>query len=190
MSKILESQRVFLGSLDQRQIPVTPVLDETAEEQPAAVDERAVIDHARNPEAIAEAPCPRGRNDVAGRDRRQHRGADRNRLAEPLRDVENDEETRSRKRPLPCGVADEEATHLGLGLEDAPAVRDVRAHALEDAVRRPRLLVDVEDRRTSRRHRSGRGDQERRGVPEVEQKAAADQPGADRQPAQKVLLSL
>src|SRR5213078_2151065 len=86
-------------------------------------------------------------------------------------------------------VADEEASHLGLASEDAPAVAQVRAHALEHAVRAA-LLAHEHDRRRARRRRDEGRDQERRRMPEIEEEAAADEAAADREPAQHMLHAL
>src|SRR5207248_4490334 len=107
----------------------------------------------------------------------QHERGDRRRLVQAARDVEDDEDARRREGAFPGGVRGEEAAHGGLLAEDAPARREVGAEAAEDTSV-PSVLADEDDHRAAGERRDDRGDEERRGIPDVEEKAAADERSA------------
>ena len=102
---------------DQPVVPVVPLLRESGDEQAGPVDERGEEDHPRQPEAVAERPRDHGGHDVADGDGREHRGRRRERLAETLRDVEDDERSHRGERPLPGRVRDQEWRTSGSSLK-------------------------------------------------------------------------
>ena len=151
-----------------------------------AVDERGEEYDARQPEPVAEPPREDRRDDVAGCDGTEDRRRDRLRLVQPVDDVQDDERARRGERSLPRRVGDQEAPHLRLLDEDAPAALEVRADAFEHAAVSP-VLRHQEDRRAARAGRDECGQHERRRMPDLEQEAAADERRTERDAAQHVL---
>ena len=154
-----------------------------------AVDGGGEGDHTAEPEPVAEEARAGGGDDVAGSDRGEDRGRRPERLAEADGEVEDDERACARERPLPGRVRDQESPHVRLAVEDPPAVVQVGADALEDAAVAP-VLAHEQDRRRARRDDDKGRDEERERLPDVEERAAADQRRAERGPAHQVLGAL
>ena len=111
------------------------------------------------------------------------------RLAEPSGHVEDDERARRGERPLPGGVGDEKAAHLGLLPQDAPAALEVRRDALEHAAV-PAVLAHEHDRGAAGSGRDEGCEQKWSRVPDLEQPAAPHERGAEGDSAQHVLHAL
>ena len=99
-----------------------PLVAEASKEEADAVHDGREGDHAAQSEPVAEeARAGRG-DDVACRDGRQHGRRRPQRLPEPDREVEDDERPRTGERALPRRVGDQEPAHVGIAVEDRPAV--------------------------------------------------------------------
>ena len=174
---------------DEPVVPVVPLAGPAAGEEAAAVDEGAEEDHAAEPDPVGDAARPHRRDDVAARDRREHERGDLRRLVQAAGDVEDDEDPGGGERSLPRGVRGEEAPHVGLLAQDAPARREVGAEAAEDAPVAA-VLADEDDHGSAGERRDDGREQERRRGPDVEQESPADERRAERDPPQHVLDAL
>src|SRR5207245_5372397 len=111
---------------------------------------------------------------------------DRLRLVQPLDQVENDERARRGEGGLPGRVREQETADIPLLPEDPPAVTVVGADAFEDASVAA-VLGDDQDRRAAGADRDDRREQERRGVPQLEEVPAAGEGDGKGNPAQQML---